>query len=48
MDLCTTQWIRVDKDHNKITDKWNVATESRNEIIEVTGCPEDIESLAEK
>ena len=34
---------KVDKDHSKMTDKWNVAAESRNEIIEVTGCPEDIE-----
>ena len=47
MDHCTSQWVRVDKDHHKLTDKWNVAAISRNEIIEVTGCPNEDETVTE-
>ena len=25
MDFCTSEWIRIDKDHMKLEDKYNVA-----------------------
>ena len=35
MNFCTTEWIRIDKDHVKLEEKYNVASISTNEIVEV-------------
>jgi len=40
MDFCTTEWITIGKDHLDLESKYNVASISRNDVIEVTGCPQ--------
>ena len=40
MEFCTREWIRTDKDHMKLEGKYNVASISKNAVVEVTGCPE--------
>ena len=40
MEFCTNEWIRIGKDHPNLESKYNVAAFSKNEVIEVTGCPE--------
>ena len=43
MEFCTTEWIRIGKDHTKLEDKYNVLSKSENEVIEVVGCPAMLE-----
>ena len=46
MEFCTTEWIRIGKDHMKLEDKYNVLSKSDNEVIEVVGCPAMLEQQA--
>jgi hypothetical protein len=41
MDSCTSEWISIQKDHPALSLKWNVMAYKENDIIEVTGCPEE-------
>ena len=45
MEFCTNEWIRIGKDHSNLESKYNVAAFSKNEVIEVTGCPEKQEEV---
>ena len=40
MEFCTTEWIRIGKDHGKLKEQWNVAAIDEHVLVEVTGCPD--------
>lgn len=42
MDFCTSEWIRIGKDHEKLSNEYNIVALSQDEIIEVTGCEDKL------